>query len=108
MSIHNFVFLGCGSSLLCPLPYCHLAISLAEVADEDRTLTAEEERDVEIVLSAYGGTNTDTKVLSERLQEELELLESANVHGILESEQEVRRQRPHTIAVMLCSVIFHF
>ncbi len=44
---------------------------------------------MEAVLAAFGGTNSDTRVLSERLQDELELLESANVQAILESEMEV-------------------
>ncbi len=56
---------------------------------QDRALTAEEERDVETVLTAFGGTSSDTKALSERLQEEMDLLESANIQAILEGEYEV-------------------
>jgi hypothetical protein len=59
------------------------------VAEEQHELTADEERDVEAVLSSYGGMNNDTSFLTARLQEELDLLETANVHAILESEADV-------------------
>lgn len=78
--------------------------SLTGVAEEQHELTADEERDVEAVLSSYGGMSNDTSFLTARLQEELDLLETANVHAILESEADVGEnglQMAHTATSLL-------